>query len=284
MVEQPQDLQEWLTFLTAAEIPVLRQTAREIERLRAREDDLGARAVANVVVQDPLMTIKLLRYLQNHKHSSQLRELVQVEQAIMMLGLDNFFENVPHAPVVEDVLDGHLDALVRLLRVVRQAQRASRYAFDWALLLHDLHAEEVHIAALLCYVGEMLMWVFNPQPMLKIRRMQEADHTLRSATVQEQVLGFKGMDLQRELTLRWQLPQLLQDMMDPAQAGHQRVRNVMLAVNLARHSANGWDDAALPDDYKDIAQLLRMKPEDVQAMLMPKEDVPAADNAAPAGK
>jgi HD-like signal output (HDOD) protein len=271
MAEQPQTLEQWLTFLTAAEIPVLRHTAREIERLRQHEDDLGARAVANVVVQDPLMTIKLLRYLQDHKHRSQLRELVQVEQVILMLGLDNFFDHVPHAPVVEDVLDGHLDALVRLLRVVLQAQRASRYAFDWALLLYDLHAEEVRIAALLCYVGEMLMWVFNPAPMLEIRHRQEADHTLRSAAVQEEVLGFKGIELQRELTARWQLPQLLRDMMDPAKSQHPRVCNVMLAVNLARHSANGWDDAALPDDYKDIGQLLRMKPEDVQAMVMPKE-------------
>jgi len=31
-----------------------------------------------------------------------------------------------------------------------------------------------------------------------------------------------------------------------------------LAVNFARHSANGWDDAALPDDYRDIAELLRV--------------------------
>src|SRR6185369_9780674 len=158
-------LEQWLAFLTAAEIPVLRHTARAIERLKQHEEDLGARAVANVVVQDPLMTVKLLRYLQDHKHSSQLRDMVQVEQAIMMIGLDNFFDNVPHTPVVEDVLQHHLDALVRLLRSVRQAQRAARYAFDWAILLHDLHAEEVHIAALLCYLGEMLMWIFNPEPM-----------------------------------------------------------------------------------------------------------------------
>lgn len=277
MAGQPQTLEQWLAFLTAAEIPVLRHTAREIERLKEREEDLGARAVANVVAQDPLMTVKLLRYLQNHKHSSQLRDLVQVEQAIMMLGLNTFFDNVPHTPVVEDVLHDHLDALVRLLRSVRQAQRAAHYAFDWALLLHDLHAEEVHIAALLCYLDEMLMWTFNPEPMLKIRQIQDADKTLRSVAVQEDVLGFKRMDLQRELTIAWHLPQLLQDMMDPAQAEHPRVKNVILAINLARHSANSWEDAALPDDYKDIGLLLRMKPEDVRAMVMPREDAPAGN-------
>lgn len=275
MAGQPQDLQQWLAFLTSAEIPVLRHTAREIDRLKQHEENLGARAVANVVVHDPLMTVKLLRYLQDHKRSSQLRDVVQVEQAILMIGLDTFFDNVPHTPVVEDVLDGHKDALLRLLRSVRQAQRAARYAFDWALLLHDLHAEEAHIAALLSYVGEMLMWVFNPEPMLNMRRMQDADPALRSAAVQEQVLGFRGIELQRELTLAWRLPQLLQDMMDPQYAENQRVKNVMLAINLARHSANGWDNLALPDDFKEIAALLRMQPEDVQAMLMPKEESPA---------
>ena len=46
-----------------------------------------------------------------------------------------------------------------------------------------------------------------------------------------------------------------------------RVRNVMLAVDLARHSADGWTDAALPDDYARIADLLRVRPEEVKAMV-----------------
>ena len=277
MTGQPQNLEQWLAFLTAAEIPVLRRTAREIERLREHEDDLGAREIANVVVQDPLMTAKLLRYLQDNKHPSQLRDLVQVEQAIIMIGLTAFFRDVPSAPVVEEMLQGHLEAMTRLLRSVKQAQRAARYAFDWALLLHDLHAEEVRTAALLSYLGETLMWCFNPLQMLKIRQTQEADKTLRSSAAQEEVLGFKGIDLQRELVVGWRLPQLLQDMMDPEQAERSRVKNVMLAINLVRHSANGWDDAALPDDYQEIGELLRMPPEDVMKMLVPKAEAP--DNA-----
>jgi hypothetical protein len=31
-------------------------------------------------------------------------------------------------------------------------------------------------------------------------------------------------------------------------------------VRLARHSALGWDNAALPDDYRDIADLLHLSP------------------------
>jgi hypothetical protein len=49
--------------------------------------------------------------------------------------------------------------------------------------------------------------------------------------------------------------------MDPQNAEHPRVRNVKLAVDLARHSANGWDDAALPDDYRAIEELLHISHE-----------------------
>ena len=63
--------------------------------------------------------------------------------------------------------------------------------------------------------------------------------------------------------------------MDEDFSNQQRVRNVIIAANLARHSANGWDNAALPDDYKDAAKLLRLSPELVMAMVG-AETVPTA--------
>ena len=36
------------------------------------------------------------------------------------------------------------------------------------------------------------------------------------------------------------------------------MRSVSLAVRLARHTAQGWDNAALPDDVQDVAQLLNL--------------------------
>lgn len=267
MAEQPQDLYGWVSFLSRAEIPVLKRTARELAQLQENEDRLNARAVAAVITQDPMMTVRLLRYLQEHKGRSQLHELVQIEQALMMMGLNTFFRVLPPQPLAEDMLQEHPEAMLQLLRTVHRSQRGARYAFDWALLLHDLHAEEVRIAALLSYLAEMLMWCFNPVAMLKIRALQEADQTLRSSSAQEQVLGFIGINLQRELTTGWRLPGLLLDLMEPVHAEQKRVRNVLCAINLARHSANGWDDAALPDDYRDIGELLRMEPEGVMALV-----------------
>jgi HD-like signal output (HDOD) protein len=267
MSQHSKGLAEWLAYLGQAEIPVLKSSARELERLRADESLLNPRSIANVVTDDPLMTVKLLRFMQSHKHRNQKYELVDVKQALLMLGVDTFFREVPAAPVVEDMLQGHIEALVQLLQTVRRAQRSAYYAYDWALRLHDLHAEEVHVSTLLAHVTEMLMWCFSPVQMLDIRRLQRADASLRSSDAQKRVLGFTGVELQRQLAIDWHLPELLQNVLDPALAKTSRVRNVTLAVNLARHSAQGWDNAALPDDYRDIGDLLRMEPERVMALV-----------------
>ncbi len=276
MTQQSESMADWLAFLGRADVPVLRHTARDLEHLRADQSLLNASSIATVVTDDPLMTVKLLRYMQQHKRNSQAYELLDVKQMLLMMGLDTFFHAIPAKPVVEDMLQGHLDALVSLLQTVRRAQRSANYAYDWALRLHDMHAEEVLVCALLSHVAEMLMWCFNPEQMLEIQTRQQADRTLRSAEVQNQVLGFTGVDLQRELTREWGLPELLQDLMDPALSRTPRVRNVMLAVNLARHSAQGWGNAALPDDYLEIGALLRMEPERVKSLV--KADPSIAEN------
>lgn len=270
MTQEPKSLGHWLVFLADAEIPVLAHTAREIAHLREDEDNLGARDVSRVVAQDPMMTARLLRHLQAHKHRNQTRDLVEIEQTLMMMGIGRFFEVLPPRPTVEETLRGHMDALVQLLHVVRRAHRASQYAMDWALLLHDLHAEEIRIAALLHDLAEMLMWIYAPEEMLQIRRMQLSDKALRSRDAQTQVLGFTLADLHRAVAFAWDMPELLIHLMEDAHADGRRVKNVKLAVDLARHSANGWDDAALPDDYSAIAELLRMRQEEVMALLVPK--------------
>ena len=266
-------LEHWVAVLTRADLPVLKQTARDLAALRDDDRRLNASSIAEVIARDPIMTVKLLRYLQQHRHRKQTAEVVQVEQALLMLGIEPFFSKVAPELLVEDLLKPHITALPAALRTVHRSLRASGYARDWAVRLHDLHYEEVRIAALLHDIAEILMWCFAPEPMLEIRDIQQKDKALRSCDAQQQVLGFTLLDLQRELATQWGLPQLLSNLMDDSCASQPRVRNVILAVNVARHSANGWDNAALPDDYREIGELLRMPAEQVMVMLEEDEGI-----------
>lgn len=269
MLQQNQrELSEWVGFLTTAEIPVLKQTARNLAILEQDEQHLSARSIAHAVKYDPLMTVKLLRYLQQHKHRNQEHDVVEVEQIVMMLGLETTLNKVSAKPLVEEILGrNNMSALVYLLKTAHRANIASSYAFDWAVRLHDLHFEEIRIAALLHDIAEILMWCFAPNEMLQIRNLQKQDKTMRSAIAQESIFGFTLSQLQLELAVTWKLPQLLITLMDDNYSSLQRVRNVSLAINLARHSANGWDDAALPDDYEEIAKLLHLQAWEVMTIV-----------------
>lgn len=265
-MSQAKGLEYWVSILTDADLPVLKQTARDLAALRADDKRLNAHSVAEVIARDPIMTVKLLRYLQQHKHRIQTAEVIQVEQALLMLGLEPFFNHVAAEPLAEVMLNTRIVALTAMLHVVHRSHRASEYAKDWAVRLHDLHYEEVRIAALLHDIAEILLWCFAPGQMQEIHDMQQKDRSLRSHTAQEQVLGFGLVELQRELAVSWGLPKLLLNLMDDSSTSQARVRNVVLAVNLARHSANGWDDAALPDDYRDIGELLRISAQQAMSM------------------
>lgn len=271
MTEQIKSLGQWVAFLSKAELPVLKQTARELTALREDDSRLSAHAVSQIIAHDPMMTVKLLRYLQAHKRKAQTAEVVQVEQALLMIGLGTFFNHVPYQPLVEETLKSHIAALPPMLRVISRSHKASEYGQQWAVELRDLHFEEVRIAALLHDIAEILMWAFAPNEMLKIRAMQQQDKALRSKAVQEQVLGFSLRELQQRLAEEWGLPELLLTLMDDANHARIRVRNVVLAVNLARHSANGWNDAALPDDYRDIGELLRISAVEAMVKIVPDD-------------
>ncbi len=267
MQQGAKDLQGWVSFIGSVEIPILKQTARDLQTLRDEGDKTSAHDISKIIARDPLMTTLLLRYLQQHKRRSQTNEVLEVEQALLMLGVEPFFNHVVSKVSVEEILGKHIPALVETLHVVHRSHRASSYAFDWAVRMRDLHFEEVRIAALLRDMTEILMWCFAPAEMLKVKALQDKDKSMRSGTAQEDVFGFRLVSLQRELVKEWKLPALLLKLMDAENNKLPRVLNVVLADRLSRHSAHGWDDAALPDDYKDIGALLKMKVEEVMEIV-----------------
>jgi len=266
MVTEPQGLASWAQFLRESEIPVLKATARELQRMQTSED-ISPRELNVIVLQDPMMVFRILRYMQMHRPQHQLQDLVLVEQALMMMGTGTFFREIPPIPLVEDQLSGNLPALLSLLKLIQRAHGAARYAYEWGVMLKDLHVMEVRTAALLHDLAEMLLWCFAPAKMMAILEMQQVDKTLRSHDAQWQVFGFNFSQLQALLIKSCELPPLLARLMHEHARGEQQVRNVTLAVNLARHAANGWDDAALPDDYRDIADFLRMDIERVLTII-----------------
>ncbi|MDD5329409.1 MAG: HDOD domain-containing protein [Sulfuricella sp.] len=258
MINKSLSLNAWVIYFDQAPLPVLRRTATELALLHEKEDDLNGRELAGVILRDPIMTLKVLRFLQANRGKSQITDITTISRAIMMIGTTPFFKQFSQQPLIEDSLADYPEARAGMMQVMSRAHHAALYALDWSVLRHDIDTDEVVIAALLRDLAEMLLWCFAPEPMLEIRRKMRQDPTLRSAAAQQQVLGFRLIELQLALATAWHLPNLLLSLMDEAQAAMPRTRCVTLAVALARHSANGWLDAALPDDCKAIHDFLKI--------------------------
>lgn len=250
-----------MSYFNQVQLPVLSRTVTELARLREKGDDLNGRELAAVILHDPIMTVKVLRYIKARRSRSQTTDITTIDRAIMMLGTTPFFKEFGQQPTIEESLAEYPQAMEGM-QVMSRARHAALYALDWSVLRHDVDIDEMVVAALLRDLAEMLLWCFAPGQMLEIRDRMRRDPTLRSAAAQQEVLSFRVIELQIALASTWHLPRLLLSLMDESHAGHPRTLCVALAVALARHSANGWSDAALPDDFAAIRDFLNISPDE----------------------
>lgn len=254
-------LEGWVAYLSGKPLPVLARTVRELALLRERENTVSARAIAQVILHDPLMTLRVLAFIESKRRLSQHTDITTIERALMMIGITPFFNHFDELPTLEDHLHDHPQALLGVMKVIARTRKAAGWAREWALMRHDIDVDEITVATLLHDVAEILCWVFAPRLSLKLRDLLRANPTMRTAVAQKAVFNVTAHDLQLALARAWKMPPLLVELMGGAATPSPRVRNVSLAINLARHSAKGWDDPALPDDYKAIEELLHISRE-----------------------
>ena len=141
---------------------------------------------------------------------------------------------------------------------MRRAHRAARFAAGFALQRQDLDVAVIQEAALLHEFAEMLLWLHAPALALAVQARQQAQPDDLPELAQRAVLHIALPELQQALMKAWHLPALLVQISDDEDSSLHQVRNVQLAIRVARHSASGWHHPALPEDVDAVARLLGM--------------------------
>ncbi len=225
---------EVLLEQAAGAVPVLRATAAEIRRMCAEQERVSSNALAAAILRDPLMTLRVLRFLYSHRTRSQTADITTIAHAIMMLGQARFFREFESLPAIEDRLEDDRVDYVRRLMI--RSRLAALLARDWAVQRHDMDPEEVMVAALLHDVPKLLLAL--------------AGTPLDIATA-------TPPQLRAELFARLEIPGLVAELNDAASANNPRGLNVRLACQLARHCHGGWPAEALRADLAELQRLLR---------------------------
>jgi HD-like signal output (HDOD) protein len=263
----PGDLAGWVSRFDASRLPVLQESADALQELRAIEDDVDAHGLAEAVGTDPLLTLKLLAHVARLRRGRDGSDPETVTAALVMLGIPPFFRAFGDLPTVETRLLHWPDALAGFRAVLRRAHRAANFAIGFAAHRLDPDAAVIHEAALLHDFAELLLWLHAPALAQQILQRQAADPTLRSADVQRELLNVTLADLQHALMMAWKLPALLVRITDEHRQADPQVRNVLLAMRVARHSSAGWDNPALPGDVDEVAALLHLGTEPTWRLL-----------------
>ncbi|MCC7151824.1 MAG: HDOD domain-containing protein [Rubrivivax sp.] len=264
----PRDVAAWVAAFDVATLPILASSVATLEELSLNEDAVDAHMLAQALSDDPLFAIKVFAHLAQRRRGRDGGDAETLTQALVMLGITPFFRDFPAQSTVDEHLAEWPQALDGFNAVLARSHRAARFALAFAVQRMDRDNAVLYGAALLHDFAELLLWLRAPVLAIEIARRQRADSTLRSAAVQLQLLNVQLADLQHALMNEWHLPRVLIDFADAKrEATSPQARNVHLAIRLARHTAAGWDNAALADDVRDIAALLHMAPDPTLALL-----------------
>ncbi len=250
------DLPSWIRHFSQQEIPVLAYSLERMRELQDKLDDIGIRDITNLIRHDPLLSLRLVRYQESHRHNSQITDVTTLDRILLMIGLGGFFRAFSHSPALETQLGNHPEAQEGCKRVCSRAYLSARIAEAIATKRHDLDPEEITTAVLLHNTAEILLWVEAPMLARQIALLLKNNPGMRSRDAQKQILGITLHELHLGLLHAWHLPKLMQHLLDERFANEPRVRTVAVATSMARHLGNSWYDPGLPDDYQNMADLI----------------------------
>jgi hypothetical protein len=241
---------QWAAYFQNQALPVMRRSKLLMTQLEVAEGELlSPRDLADIVLQDPLLCLCLLREAERKKSHRLHHETTTALASIMQLGVDEFRTLLLGSPEVEDNNQG-------LLAVEARARIAAQIARVWSSGRMDVNPEEVALAALLAGTGDLLLWVYAAEIPQKAEDELRSGRAQRSAQAQTQSCGFTFKQLTLHCADLWKLPALVIQLLRGAES--MRARLTRTSSNAARHLLDNSETAtlALASDLVEASQLI----------------------------
>ena len=128
---------------------MLLQTRERLDRLRDSAGDPSPADLSKIVQTDPFLSYLLLKAVNNRQRGQFSSEVIGIENALKLVGVQRFLEQFGHLPVIEERFASGSAEYSLLLQQIMIARQAAAFAWDWAVARLDLKPEEIYTAALL---------------------------------------------------------------------------------------------------------------------------------------
>lgn len=241
-------IEQWVAFLKDREIPVLPQVRdRILEMHREQLDRIAPRDLAEIVLEAPLLALRLLRRVEGHRSQTLGQETTTALGTVLQTGVDELVRMVNEAPLADASCAGMAECAERTIL-------AARIARAWAALRADISADEIALATLLAECGELLLWHFAPELPQSAAEELLSGRALRTLQTQQQAVGFSFKQMTLTLVDAWALPRLTTQLIRGSDTP--RANIARLAVDTARHIIAHPENPALPADLVNIRNVI----------------------------
>jgi HD-like signal output (HDOD) protein len=209
---EPNSLNEWTHVLCNEEMPIFSNTALSIHNILS-DDRKGAMELASVILQDPNLTVKLLKISNTPQYNPSRQKMVTVSRAIIMIGSEVIRELTLVCSFFESILSSTNKQQAN--EEIAQAIHAAVHAKSIAVTIKDSSPEEVFIATLLNHIGNISFWCFCGEQGELIQALINKGNCSREEA-EKKVLGFKLAELSTSLSKAWKLGGLIEESIKPS--------------------------------------------------------------------
>ncbi|RDH90850.1 MAG: histidine kinase [endosymbiont of Seepiophila jonesi] len=241
---------DWVRRLHTDQLPAMHRTLKQVREVLNSVSGSHV-AISKLIERDPGFSLAIFRQLRTLPNKSR-EPVTKIANAIPLLGMEAIERTTRELPVLEDLLKG--PPRRGLLDCYSRAAHAAIYAANLAERLGHHHPEAFANAALLHDIGEMALWVAEPDTMKNMQaRIRQGDGREDAAL---EVLEFTLEELNLGLGNRWELPELVQESQGLFNSYQPRPLTVMMAAAVARATASGWNSHDASDKLELLAEFI----------------------------
>jgi HD-like signal output (HDOD) protein len=216
--------QDILKFVSQIkDLPTLPTVMEKIVTL-TRDPDVSIAKVEEAIATDPVISTKLLRIV-NSAYFSFFREITSLRQAIVVLGLEATKNLVYGTSIISAFGRESKIAQFPLEGIWKYSVACGNISRTLASLLDYSFYEEAFLAGLVHNIGKIVLAKYRPDDFEKsVARSQKDAVPLSESEVL--FIGFDHNDIGHHLSVRWRLPQLLDEVITynerPAESPNQK--------------------------------------------------------------
>lgn len=251
-------LQQWTARLSQCELPLLKQSCRDLKQIGSYEN-ISMAKFSNIVLTDPGLTLAILRAACALPRSRLQDEIHTVDAAAMKLGSGRVKASIEAMCFLEDSVDDESRAIY--MQLVSRAYHSAYQAYGMARERVDMAPEELFTAAMLHDLAALLLLIHGDGLLLDFDNLDDEAEQRRK-------LGFTLLELSHALAQAWQLSSFIVQSLqayDGETAINPRLYEIHLAHELSVTAQRGWDTPAMGALIEKIARHLHRDPE--EAML-----------------